>query len=62
MSIISRYLIRQVVVNMLAVSLVLMLVFMSGRFIKYLAEAAAGGISADVLFLIMAYRMPEFWN
>lgn len=60
MSIISRYLIRQVVVNMLAVSLVLMLVFMSGRFIKYLAEAAAGGISADVLFLIMAYRMPEF--
>ncbi len=60
MSIVSRYLIRQVVVNMLAVSVVLMLVFMSGRFIKYLAQAASGGISADVLFLIMAYRMPGF--
>ena len=33
---------------------------MSGRFIKYLSQAASGGISADVLFTLMGYRMPGF--
>ncbi|SFM50054.1 LPS export ABC transporter permease LptF [Marinobacter zhejiangensis] len=60
MSIVFRYLTRQVMVSMLAVSGVLLMVFMSGRFIKYLADAAAGKISGDVLFLIMAYRFPGF--
>ena len=45
---------------MLAVSGILLLVFMSGRFIKYLAEAAAGELAGDVLFQIMAYRFPGF--
>tara|TARA_R100001440_G_scaffold25074_6_gene40713 strand:- start:995 stop:2107 length:1113 start_codon:yes stop_codon:yes gene_type:complete len=58
--IIFRYLTRQVIVSMLAVSGVLLLVFMSGRFIKYLADAAAGKLSADVLFTIMGYRFPGF--
>lgn len=60
MSIIFRYLTRQTLITMLAVSGVLLLVFMSGRFIKYLAEAAAGELSGDVLFAIMAYRFPGF--
>ncbi|HET8849748.1 MAG TPA: LPS export ABC transporter permease LptF [Marinobacter sp.] len=60
MTIVFRYLIRQVMVSMLAVSSVLLLVFMSGRFIKYLAEAAEGDLAADVLFSIMAYRFPGF--
>ncbi len=47
-------------ISMLAVSGVLLMVFMSGRFIKYLADAAAGKISADVLFQIMGYRFPGF--
>lgn len=45
---------------MLAVSGILLLVFMSGRFIKYLAEAAAGELAGDVLFQIMAFRFPGF--
>ncbi len=45
---------------MVAVSGVLLLVIMSGRFVKYLADAAAGKLSADVLFSIMAYRLPGF--
>ena len=45
---------------MFAVSGILLLIFMSGRFIKYLAQAASGGISADVLFTLMGYRMPGF--
>lgn len=60
MSIIFRYLTRQVIVSMLAVSGVLLLVFMSGRFIKYLADAAAGELDGGVLFTIMAYRFPSF--
>lgn len=47
-------------ISMLAVSGILLLVFMSGRFIKYLAEAAAGELAGDVLFQIMAYRFPGF--
>ncbi|MCP5160269.1 MAG: LPS export ABC transporter permease LptF [Hahellaceae bacterium] len=60
MNIVFRYLARQVLISMTAVSGILLLVFMSGRFIKYLAQAAAGGISADVLFTLMGYRLPEF--
>lgn len=60
MSIIFRYLTRQILVTMVAVSGILLLVFMSGRFIKYLAEAAQGELAADVLFAIMAYRLPGF--
>lgn len=60
MSIIFRYLIRQVMVSMVAVSGILLLVFMSGRFIKYLAGAAEGKIAPGVLFEIMAYRFPGF--
>ncbi len=60
MSVILRYLSRQLLVSMTAVAGVLLLIFMSGRFIKYLAEAAAGQLAADVLFAIMAYRLPEF--
>ena len=33
---------------------------MSGRFIKYLSQAALGNISPDILFLVMAYRLPGF--
>lgn len=60
MSIIFRYLIRQVMISMVAVSGILLLVFMSGRFLKYLGSAAEGEIAADVLFSIMAFRFPGF--
>lgn len=60
LSIVFRYLTRQVMISMLAVSGILLLVFMSGRFIKYLADAAQGELAGDVLFQIMAYRFPGF--
>lgn len=60
MSIIFRYLVRQVMISMVAVSGILLLVFMSGRFLRYLGNAAEGKISVDVLFSIMAYRFPGF--
>ncbi len=58
--VIFRYLSRQILGTMLAVTFVLLLIFMSGRFIKYLAQAASGTLSPDVLFAIMGYRLPGF--
>lgn len=58
--IIFRYLTREVMVNTVAVSFVLLLIIMSGRFVKYLAEAAAGKLAADVLLTVMMYRLPGF--
>ncbi|MCF7980696.1 MAG: LPS export ABC transporter permease LptF [Pseudomonadales bacterium] len=58
--IIFRYLAKNVVVTMLAVTAVLLLIIMSGRFIKYLAEAAAGELGVDVLFSLIGYKLPSF--
>ena len=55
-----RYLSREVLMTLSAVSAVLLVIIMSGRFIKYLAQAAQGVLDPGVLFLIMGYRMPGF--
>ncbi|AMO55892.1 permease [Endozoicomonas montiporae] len=59
-SIIFRYLAREMLQVMLAVTGVVLLIIMSGRFVNYLAQAASGALNADFLFAIMGYRMPEF--
>lgn len=58
--IVFRYLSREVLVTMGAVSAVLLVIIMSGRFIKYLAQAASGQLDPSALFLIMGYRLPGF--
>lgn len=58
--IVFRYLSRELLVTLSAVSAVLLVIIMSGRFIKYLAQAAQGLLDPGVLFLIMGYRMPGF--
>ena len=45
---------------MLSVASVVLVISMGWRFSGYLNEAARGVISSDVLFLIMAYRLPGF--
>src|SRR5690606_32423426 len=44
----------------MAVSAVLLVIIMSGRFIKYLAQAARGVLDPSVLLWVMLYRMPGF--
>ncbi len=56
------YLTRDVVAHTLAVTFVLFLVVFSGRFIKYLAEAAVGSLSADVLLPVMLFKLPSFFE
>ena len=58
--IIFRYISREVLLNMSAVSGVLLLIIMSGRFIRYLTNAAAGKYSVDTVFLFLWYRLPGF--
>lgn len=59
-SILFRYLAKEMLQVMLAVTGVVLLIIMSGRFVNYLAQAANGSLNADFLFAIMGYRMPEF--
>jgi len=58
--IVFRYLSREVMITLSAVSAVLLVIIMSGRFIKYLAQAASGALDPGVLFLIMGFRLPGF--
>lgn len=58
--IIFRYLSREVLISTLAVCLSLLLIFLSFRFVNLLASAAAGKYAVDVLFEMIAYRMPGF--
>jgi lipopolysaccharide export system permease protein len=57
---ILRYLTREVLTHMVAVSFVLLVIIISGRFVKYLAEAAVGDLAADILLPVMIYRLPGF--
>ena len=58
--IVFRYLSREVLLTLSAVSAVLLVIIMSGRFIKYLAQAASGLLDPGSLFLIMGFRLPGF--
>jgi lipopolysaccharide export system permease protein len=57
---ILRYLSREVLTHMVAVSFVLLVIIFSGRFVKYLAEAAVGDLAGDILLPVMLYRLPGF--
>ncbi len=57
---IFRYLSKEILQVMTAVSIALLLITMSSRFVKYLAQAAAGDLATDVLLSIMLFRIPGF--
>jgi lipopolysaccharide export system permease protein len=55
--IIERYLYREVAATFLGVFGVLLLIFVSHRFVQYLAGAAAGELSADLLLELLAVKV-----
>lgn len=55
--IIRRYLIREVLQAFAAVFAVLLIVYVSHRFVRYLGDAAAGKIASDLLFELMALKL-----
>ncbi|MBE0511007.1 MAG: LPS export ABC transporter permease LptF [Chromatiales bacterium] len=54
--IIQRYLLREIALSFLAVSLVLGLMFLSGTFVRLLAETLEGRYPANLLFSLFALR------
>ncbi|MEH6542579.1 MAG: LPS export ABC transporter permease LptF [Porticoccaceae bacterium] len=58
--IIFRYLARDLLATTAAVCAVLLMVVMSSRFVKYLADAAAGQLDTNILFAVIGYRLPGF--
>lgn len=57
---VASYLAGDVLRHTFAVSIVLLAIIITGRFVKYLAEAASGELAAEVLLPIMFYRLPGF--
>lgn len=43
-----------------AITLILFLIFVSSRFIRYLADAASGRFSIEIVFSLLTYRLPGF--
>ncbi|USA42913.1 LPS export ABC transporter permease LptF [Spongiibacter taiwanensis] len=58
--ILFRYLAGEMLKTVVAVTVTLLLIIMSGRFVKYLAQVASGDFAPDVLFMVMLYRLPNF--
>src|SRR5690606_28305992 len=58
--ILFRYLTREILLTMSAVTLTLLVIVVSGRLVGYLGSAAAGDLPAGLVFLIIALRLPGF--
>ncbi|MBT6277440.1 MAG: LPS export ABC transporter permease LptF [Chromatiales bacterium] len=55
--IIERYLIRETLQNFLAVISILLLIYISNRFVRYLAEAAAGELDSGVILELLVLKL-----
>jgi lipopolysaccharide export system permease protein len=58
--IIFRYLTREILASTFAICTVLLMVLISGRFVKYLSNALAGNLEPSVIFAVIGYKIPGF--
>lgn len=58
--ILERYLAREILSTTFAITLVLIVVVMSGRLSSYIADAAAGKLAASLVFPVLLARLPEY--
>lgn len=58
--IIFRYLARELGGSLFAVTIVLLMILLSGRLIRQLASAAAGEVSLEIVFYTLVLRLPYF--
>ena len=56
--VVSKYLAKEVYASLSVVTVVLLLIFLSQQFIRYLTRAAAGKISGAVVLKIMSIQIP----
>jgi lipopolysaccharide export system permease protein len=57
---IYKYLYKEVMTSFLAVAIILVFIFVSSRFVRYLADAASGRFSGEVVLSILFFRLPGF--
>jgi lipopolysaccharide export system permease protein len=55
-SLIDRYLLKEVLLGWLAITLVLLLIMVSHRMVGYLAQAATGELPGDVIFVLLGVK------
>ncbi|MEK8019741.1 MAG: LptF/LptG family permease, partial [Candidatus Parabeggiatoa sp.] len=55
--IISRYLFREILYILLALTALLILIYISHRFMKYLVQASIGDLPAQFIFQLLALRL-----
>ncbi|MBJ7537972.1 LPS export ABC transporter permease LptF [Marinomonas sp. C1424] len=55
-----RYLAKEVLVSTAGVTLILLLVILSGRFVSYLGRVTEGRMSFEFLFVILGFHIPSF--
>ena len=60
--ILTRYIGKDLLASTVAVTAILLLIIVSGRFVSYMADAAAGEIPADLLGYILVYTMPSLFQ
>ena len=56
----TRYLSRQILQNAIAISLIILIIIASARFVNYLEDVATGSLRLSFALSIMLWRMPEF--
>ncbi|HEB98387.1 MAG TPA: LPS export ABC transporter permease LptF [Thiotrichales bacterium] len=54
--VLDRYLLREITLNWLAITLVLWVIVVTNRLVRYLGEAAAGDIPASVIFTLLGLK------
>ncbi|MES2623739.1 MAG: LPS export ABC transporter permease LptF [Pseudomonadota bacterium] len=58
--IIVRYINRQLLQNTIAITLILLVVVVMGRLLRYLTQASQGELQTEALLLLLSYRLPGF--
>ncbi|MCH8503099.1 MAG: LPS export ABC transporter permease LptF [Ectothiorhodospiraceae bacterium] len=56
LSIVSRYLVREIALAWLAVTVVLVAVLFTNRLVRYLGDAASGALPGDVILVLMGFK------
>ena len=59
-SLIDRYVIREVLKTLIGVSIVLFLIFMSNRIVRYLAQVASGDLPSNILFSLIGLTSIQY--
>ncbi|PVZ65452.1 LPS export ABC transporter permease LptF [Pelagibaculum spongiae] len=60
MKLIQRYLLLEILQTLAALTMVLMMIFVSGRFASYLGKVAAGEMDGQLVVSLLAFKVPGY--